>query len=498
MADRKKLLMKGGSYREPLSPISSNKAATRTPRRNHKQTACAKTPSAKTPSAKAKEGSTSGEGITYDRFIPNRAMMDNPMSHHLMMKNVKDSNADDNDTENTEYAEKMEQNLKTEEMDRLGARVLQMKIKPPQTKEGEVSMKLLYTKSKPTPAKFKSTRHVPTIPDKILDAPEIVDDYYLNLLDWGNNGLIAVPLYNAVYLWNSETGDVEELFGDDYSLEESVMITCVKWISEGVHIAVGLSNGVVELWDASANRRVRSMQGHSTRVGSLDWNEHMLTSGARSGEIHNHDVRIADHHTSSFLHHTQEICGLQWSPDGKLLASGGNDNTLNIWDAAMVSSATNVQPQVTTSPLHSLCEHLAAVKAVSWCPWQRNVLASGGGTLDRHIRIWNASSGACLQSHDSMAQISGILWSGTFKEIICSHGNTMSIWNYPRMVRETELTGHTGRILNIAMSPNGHLVASAGADETLRLWRCFEPDQKKTKPVKKVESRTEFQRGNIR
>lgn len=73
-------------------------------------------------------------------------------------------------------------------------------------------------------------------------------------------------------------------------------------------------------------------------------------------------MRIADHHTSSFLHHTQEICGLQWSPDGKLLASGGNDNTLNIWDAAMVSSATNVQPQVTTSPLHSLCEHIAAVK----------------------------------------------------------------------------------------------------------------------------------------
>ena len=38
-------------------------------------------------------------------------------------------------------------------------------------------MKMLYTKSKPTPAKFKSTRHIPTVPDKILDAPEIVDDY---------------------------------------------------------------------------------------------------------------------------------------------------------------------------------------------------------------------------------------------------------------------------------------------------------------------------------
>ena len=42
---------------------------------------------------------------------------------------------------------------------------------------GEVATKMLYTKSKPTPAKFKSTRHIPSVADKILDAPEIVDDY---------------------------------------------------------------------------------------------------------------------------------------------------------------------------------------------------------------------------------------------------------------------------------------------------------------------------------
>lgn len=44
-------------------------------------------------------------------------------------------------------------------------------------KTGEVATKMLYTKSKPTPAKFKSTRHIPSVADKILDAPDIVDDY---------------------------------------------------------------------------------------------------------------------------------------------------------------------------------------------------------------------------------------------------------------------------------------------------------------------------------
>lgn len=92
----------------------------------------------------------------------------------------------------------------------------------------------------------------------------------------------------------------------------------------------------------------------------------LVYSGARSGSIFNHDVRVANHHISSFNNHTQEICGLQWSPDGKLLASGANDNTLNVWDMASTSATTAQQTSSgvneVTTPLHSLCEHMAAVK----------------------------------------------------------------------------------------------------------------------------------------
>ena len=43
----------------------------------------------------------------------------------------------------------------------------------------------------------------------IKDAPDLVDDYYLNLLDWGKNGLLAVCLGQSLYLWNSITGDIQ-------------------------------------------------------------------------------------------------------------------------------------------------------------------------------------------------------------------------------------------------------------------------------------------------
>ena len=55
----------------------------------------------------------------------------------------------------------------------------------------------------------KSLRCIPQFPEKILDAPDLVDDYYLNLLDWGQeNNVLAVCLAQTVYLWNAVTGDI--------------------------------------------------------------------------------------------------------------------------------------------------------------------------------------------------------------------------------------------------------------------------------------------------
>lgn len=48
---------------------------------------------------------------------------------------------------------------------------------------------------------------------------------------------------------------------------------------------------------------------------------------------------------------------------------------------------------------------LCSVKALAWCPWQPSILASGGGTSDRHIRIWNANSGSCISALDTCSQV---------------------------------------------------------------------------------------------
>eukprot|EP01127_Copromyxa_protea_P011116 TRINITY_DN2776_c0_g3_i1.p1 TRINITY_DN2776_c0_g3~~TRINITY_DN2776_c0_g3_i1.p1 ORF type:complete len:460 (-),score=98.94 TRINITY_DN2776_c0_g3_i1:217-1521(-) len=304
-------------------------------------------------------------------------------------------------------------------------------------------------------------RTLPAGPDTILDAPDIVDDYYLNLLDWSSDNVLAIALGSAVYLWNGDTKETSVLV--DY---EDVIITSLAWDKGSRFLSVGTNDAVVHIYDVLASKRVRTLDGHNARVCSLSWNDHILSSGSRDSTIINHDVRVRNHHSSDFNGHTQEVCGLKWSPQGNLLASGGNDNLLNIWDI-----------RSTTAPRHTSNQHVAAVKALAWCPWQANLLASGGGTADRTLRFWNASTGVCVNSVSTGSQVCSILWSKDYKELISSHGyseNQLILWKYPTLTKVAEFKSHQSRVLHMAMSPDGTTVCSAAGDETLRFWKIFD------------------------
>lgn len=359
------------------------------------------------------------------------------------------------------------------------ARIIAYQHKAPNAPETHSNgLKVLYSQAKASPgsAAKKTMRHIPQVPERILDAPEIVNDYYLNLLDWSANNFLAVALGPHIYLWNAANGEIQQLL----ELEGPEDYVCsVKWVKEGNFLAVGNSQGDVALWDVEHFKRLRLMNGHTDRVGSMSWNEYVLSSGSRSGKINHSDVRVAQHQVGSLSGHTQEVCGLAWSPDGKVLASGGNDNVLNLWPVAAAGHRYSEN-----APKYSFTQHQAAVKALAWCPWQPNILASGGGTADRCVRIWNSNNGTLLNTIDTKSQVCSVLWASEYKELVTAHGyvnNEVTIWKYPSMTKTAELLGHSERVLHLSLSPDGTTLVSAGADETLRLWKCFLPDPNKTK-----------------
>ena len=306
----------------------------------------------------------------------------------------------------------------------------------------------------------KLQRKIPKVPFKVLDAPQLQDDFYLNLVDWSSANVLSVGLSNCVYLWSACTSRVTKLC--DLGADDSV--TSVAWTQRGSHLAVGTNKGEVQIWDATSCRKLRTMTGHRGRVGTMGWNGYILSTGSRDHHILHRDVRQQEHFMARLTGHRQEVCGLKWSYDEQQLASGGNDNKLFVWSLH------------STTPVLKYHEHQAAVKAIAWSPHQHGLLASGGGTADRCIRFWNAVNNTALSCIDTGSQVCNLMWSKNVNEIVSTHGyslNQIILWKYPSMAKVATLTGHTYRVLYLAMSPDGQTIVTGAGDETLRFWNVF-------------------------
>jgi cell division cycle protein 20 (cofactor of APC complex) len=92
-------------------------------------------------------------------------------------------------------------------------------------------------------------------PDRILDAPDLADDYRVNLLDWGRRNVLSIALGNRICLLDVSSGSISELATVH---EDDGPVTSVSWAPDGRHIAVGLASSVVQLWDSSTSRLVRT------------------------------------------------------------------------------------------------------------------------------------------------------------------------------------------------------------------------------------------------
>uniref|UniRef100_A0A671WWH0 Fizzy-related protein homolog n=1 Tax=Sparus aurata TaxID=8175 RepID=A0A671WWH0_SPAAU len=246
---------------------------------------------------------------------------------------------------------------------------------------------------------------------------------------------------------------------------EGDSVTSVGWSERGNLVAVGTHKGYVQIWDAAAGKKLSVLEGHTARVGALAWNADQLSSGSRDRVILQRDIRAPPLQSERRLQgHRQEVCGLKWSTDHQLLASGGNDNKLLVWNHSSVL------------PVQQYTEHLAAVKAIAWSPHQHGLLASGGGTADRCIRFWNTLTGQPLQCTDTGSQVCNLAWSKHTNELVSTHGysqNQILVWKYPSLTQVAKLTGHSYRVLYLAMSPDGEAIVTGAGDETLRFWNVF-------------------------
>lgn len=409
-----------------------------------------------------------------DRFIPSRH---NSLTGKLQIDNVQPHPNASPQTHIKAQSSKIYQKHVAEACGlEVNSRVLQYQPTPPERKK-PVNLfsrvgKGMNQKSLSPAIAFARAKKVPTAPDRVLDAPGLVDDFYLNLLAWSSTNLLAIGLEDTVYVWNASTGSVGLLC----ELPNKSSVSSLKWSEDGSYISIGKDDGFIEIWDIETNTKLRTLNcdDHYTRIAAQAWNQHILTSGSRIGNLYHSDVRIPQHFSHKFENcHLAEICGIDYKQDGQQFSTGGNDNLVNIWDVRQSNS--------THKPLFSKNSHKAAVKALRYCPFQNNLLATGGGSTDKTINFWNTSTGSRVNSIETESQISSLNWgysSGTGIEIVATHGfpnNNISLFSYPTLQKTGDIQqAHGSRILSGCLSPDSITLATVAGDENLKFWSIFD------------------------
>ncbi len=155
--------------------------------------------------------------------------------------------------------------------------------------------------------------------------------------------------------------------------------------------------------------------------------------------------------------HTGEVFALAFSPDGSLLASGGGDQTIRIWEPA------------TGRDVMVLRGHMGSIRALAFSPNGR-WLASGSS--DTTIRVWELASGKELKALTSrFGAVRAVAFSPD-GQLIASGGDdgSLRIWDWAGGKEIKSMKGNMGVVFSIAFSPDGRTLATGGSDALVHLW----------------------------
>jgi serine/threonine protein kinase len=156
--------------------------------------------------------------------------------------------------------------------------------------------------------------------------------------------------------------------------------------------------------------------------------------------------------------HAWQVTSLSFSPDGRLLASGSNDNTIKLW---RVADGLEVR---------TLTGHASSVNSVVFSP-DGSLLASGSD--DETIKLWRVADGALVRTlTGDTGAVSSVSFSPDGSLLASGSGDgTIKLWRVSDGLEVRTLTGHTGGVNSVSFSPDGSLLASGSGDKTIKLWR---------------------------
>ncbi|WP_298905829.1 serine/threonine-protein kinase [uncultured Nostoc sp.] len=285
-----------------------------------------------------------------------------------------------------------------------------------------------------------------------------------------SNTLASASDHKIVKLWDLNTKKVlASLSG------HSQAVKSVAFSPDGKILATASDDKTIKLWQIETLAEICTLLGHSHAVKSVAFspNGEILASGSWDKTIKLWDVNTGTE-ICTMTGHKLQVNSVAFSPQGQLLASASYDRTIRLWQIpALESSHKEFQNRPCYSLLGILSGHAWAVLTVAFSP-DGKILATGSD--DNTIKLWEVNTGQliCTLVGHSWSVVAVAFTADGETLLSASCDKTVKLWRVSTAEEIVTLSGHVDSVSAVAVSKVRQLIASGSRDKTIKLWQFVE------------------------
>ncbi|OUL29171.1 WD40 repeat domain-containing protein [Nostoc sp. 106C] len=271
-----------------------------------------------------------------------------------------------------------------------------------------------------------------------------------------DQGLITQSSQNSQPLRKLSTGS-----DSGYSVAYSTELSRVNNPVASTLASAGAKT--VKLWNPSTGELIRTFTGQAWAV-NFSPDGRILASGSQNGTLNLWDVSTGE--LIRTLKHSEPVIDVVFSPDGQTLASGLDQGAnIRLWNWR-TGKIIRIPDDSNTSTRG--IDNFKSVP-IAFSPDGLTFFARNGS--GKASQLWNVSTGKLLRSFDAKSLINDVAISSDGKTLATGiRDRAIKLWNVNTGKLIHTLTGHAGEVRSVAFSPDGTTLASGSQDGTIKLW----------------------------